>query len=498
MRRVICLLAGAIFVCCLALPGAVAAAPALTIVYTSHLADIQRHTPDGGLPQLAALLHELRRRPEPVVFIHGGNVLGPSPLSSFDKGAHMIGLLNLLAPDVMAVGRRDLMHKEDELALRASEAVFPVVVSNLLDPLTGREPGGLEQISFIPADNYHLGLAALVSPEVETSYIQERVRITGGYELLPHFNALLREGGAQFVVNTADFLPPDPQAALAASGADLLIIADSTENRAISHDGKGWVMLGKEGYVLIVTLTAAPGQKNNKLAVSAIDIVHLGDYPADPEVNAAVQSYTRSLDALLSMPVGTITTPLNTTTQTLRTSENAFANLVTDAMRTYYGSETAIINAGGIRGNRTYAAGTDLTRRELQAELPLHDTSCLTEVTGQALLDALEHGVSGVQSARGRFLQISGVRFTFDPDAPEGQRVRAAHVNGKALEPAQHYTLTAPTYIIKQGDGFTMFDGVCITAGVNPPQELLELVRTYITQRSPVAPVVEGRITVVK
>ena len=39
----------------------------------------------------------------------------------------MIGILNSLQPDVLGLGRRDFMHKEDELVLRSGEAVFPIV-----------------------------------------------------------------------------------------------------------------------------------------------------------------------------------------------------------------------------------------------------------------------------------------------------------------------------------------------------------------------------------
>ena len=52
------------------------------------------------------------------------------------------------------------------------------------------------------------------------------------------------------------------------------------------------------------------------------------------------------------------------------------------------------MNAGGIRGDRTYQPGTVLTRNDVLTELPFGNVVVLIELSGADLLAALENGVS--------------------------------------------------------------------------------------------------------
>ena len=499
MRRLILLL-GILACLVVAVPasGICAESRNVTLVYASHLADIQRRSAEGGLAELSTLLHGLRAENRNLVFFFGGNALGPSPLSSFDKGAHMIGLLNLLEPTLMGTGRRDFMHKEDELALRSREAVFPIICSNLVDPATGEAPTGLLPTLIIDEGAASLGFAALVSPEIRTTYIQERVTVRGGYELMPELGKKLREEGANFVIVTADYNPVKPGELLTDAGVDVLFYAANRGESSFTRFGDAlFVTQGEEDEVIVLEL-APRADDPARMAVVETRVLHLHDYAPDPEISTPVAEYAGSLETLMNIPVGVVTTPIDTSRTLLRTSENAFGNLVTDAMREYYGSDVAFINSGGLRGNQQYPAGLTWTRKDLQTEMPLHDMSCLMDVTGEELLSALEFGVDSVETARGKFLQVSGLTYSFDPDATPGSRVRSVTVGGKPLVPDTVYTLTLPSYLATGGDGFTMFSGSCRVDAPRPPQELVELVRVYMNSHGEVGPVVEGRITTTK
>ena len=58
------------------------------------------------------------------------------------------------------------------------------------------------------------------------------------------------------------------------------------------------------------------------------------------------------------------------------------------------GAEVGLTNGGGIRGDRTYEAGTALTRKDVLTELPFGNTVVLMELAGADLRAALENGVS--------------------------------------------------------------------------------------------------------
>ena len=61
--------------------------------------------------------------------------------------------------------------------------------------------------------------------------------------------------------------------------------------------------------------------------------------------------------------------------------------------------------------------------QDLKAILPMIDLLTLLEVTGAQLLAALENGVSQYPKHEGRFPQVSGLVFSFDPSQPSGLRV---------------------------------------------------------------------------
>lgn len=60
----------------------------------------------------------------------------------------------------------------------------------------------------------------------------------------------------------------------------------------------------------------------------------------------------------------------------------------------------------------------------------------------------------------GRFPQVAGISFAFDPSKPPGQRVDPTFVRigDEYLKPEQEYRLATKSYLHNGRDGFTMFE----------------------------------------
>lgn len=479
--------------------GSVEASEPIRLVYLSRLAEIQVPKDKGAFAELASLLKNLREESPNVLFVHGGSALGPSTLASFDKGAHMVGLLNRLEPALMAVGRRDFTHKEDELILRAQEADFPLVASNIMDSHSGKNLEGLAQSYIHTIAGRKIGFISLVSPGLMTSYVPERVQVTGAYELLPGLVQSLREDRADFVIVLADFEPENPQSIMQQSGADMLLISDGENNQAQLIHNKLYATQRLENEVLRVdfVLEDVPGQPGRvqALFLENPSFVPLSSFKPDADFTKYIADYLNVLDTLLGEKVVFITSPLDTTTMILRTRENAFANILADALRDYYRADIALINAGALRGNRQYEAQTYLTHKDLHIEMPLHDSSVLIQIRGKDLLLALEHGLSRIEDVKGSFLQVSGMTFIFHPDKPAGSRLvkDSVQIGGKPLDPEALYSLATVDFLANGGDGFVMLK----QAGSLPQKQALEvseMVRAYLAAKKTISPVVEGRI----
>ena len=75
-----------------------------------------------------------------------------------------------------------------------------------------------------------------------------------------------------------------------------------------------------------------------------------------------------------------------------------------------------------MRSDRVYPAGP-LTARDINTIFPFQDNCVVLRVSGRDLLQVLENGVSKYPAHDGRFPQVSGLRFEFDPSKSPGERI---------------------------------------------------------------------------
>jgi 5'-nucleotidase/UDP-sugar diphosphatase len=179
----------------------------------------------------------------------------------------------------------------------------------------------------------------------------------------------------------------------------------------------------------------------------------------------------------------------------LRASETNLGDLVADALRADAGADVAILNAGGVRGDRVYPAGP-LTRRTLLTIHPFGNVVTKLQVPGRVIVSALNAGVSKLPASAGQFPQVSGLTMTVDQNAAAGDRVRDVRVGGQPLQADRMYTLAVPDYLLKGGDGYTMLEGQPVLIGPEAGSLLVSALEKYIAAKGVVAPQKDGRITI--
>ncbi|MBQ9433689.1 MAG: bifunctional metallophosphatase/5'-nucleotidase [Synergistaceae bacterium] len=156
----------------------------------------------------------------------------------------------------------------------------------------------------------------------------------------------------------------------------------------------------------------------------------------------------------------------------IRDAENGLCNLATDAMlysakSTETGrADVGLYNAGGLRSNIN--AGT-IRFNDALAVMPFNNTVVIVEMSGQTLLDELEHGVRMLPSRNGGLLHVAGMTYTVDTRIPtpikvddrnillsiEGERrVKDAKINGEPVDPEKMYKVVSISYVLTAlGDG---------------------------------------------
>lgn len=167
-------------------------------------------------------------------------------------------------------------------------------------------------------------------------------------------------------------------------------------------------------------------------------------------------------------------------------------NLVADAMLDRVkdqGIQIGFANSGGIRAS--IDAG-EVTKGEVMTVLPFQNTLSTFTTSGANLKAALENGVSQVEEVAGRFPQVAGMSFTWDPSAEPGSRIVDVMVGGEPLDEGATYGVVTNNYVRNGGDGYSMFADAEDAYDFGP--DLADVMAEYMAASGPVAPEVEGRI----
>ena len=99
-----------------------------------------------------------------MLLVHAGDAISPSLLSGFDKGAHMVELLNRVPLDVFVMGNHEFDFGPDVAKERIGEAKFAVVNSNVTDR-DGSLFAGTVESRMIEVRGFKLGFFGLTTPD---------------------------------------------------------------------------------------------------------------------------------------------------------------------------------------------------------------------------------------------------------------------------------------------------------------------------------------------
>src|SRR6185295_13704528 len=118
----------------------------------------------GGFARLAAIVKAERTKAAAenrhVIVAHGGDTLSPSVMSGLDRGAHIVALTNMIAPDILVPGNHEFDFGKAVFLERMSEAAFPLYGANLRDAAGAALPGFKDR-SMLTVGGVRIGLTGL-------------------------------------------------------------------------------------------------------------------------------------------------------------------------------------------------------------------------------------------------------------------------------------------------------------------------------------------------
>lgn len=143
------------------------------------------------------------------------------------------------------------------------------------------------------------------------------------------------------------------------------------------------------------------------------------------------------------------------TTANSRKQETSLGDLVADAIKQAAGTPIAIFPAGSFRDEvTTIPAGRITVQDVLKCLQYPQDKIAIIEITGAQLIKALERAVSIYPQENRDFLQVSGMKVQFNPNAPKGARIVRVTIDGKQIQPAQKYRVAMTKPLADGGQGY--------------------------------------------
>jgi 5'-nucleotidase len=503
---------------------------ALTLMHTNDTR--ATHLPDangvGGAARQATVVRQIRAETENSLLLDAGGRFTGTLFHRVYAGQDNVQVMNALGYDAMTIGNPEFDNGDVILAQFIDGLNFPVLVANVDTSRSEALNGRFVPSTVLEAGGRRIGLIGITTDSTPrlSSPGRDLIFQSNMRALVQAQADALTADGVNIII-LLSYLGYENDLALAAELRGVDVIVGGNSRTLLSNtqpDAAGpypaEVTAADGGLTLVVQsgggargelrfmgrLDLAFDDEGAITAYSGDTILLDASIPPDPDVEALIAD----LDEQVQLERGrvirsTAGTPVEVltawTVEDCRIRECALGNLVADALRWRTGTDVALMNGGGLRGG--LEAGT-LLRGEVLELLPFTNRLSTLLVTGADLLLALENGVSrvGESSGTGRFPQVSGMRYTYDPAQPALSRIVALEILNSdgvtyaPVDPTRRYSLTTNDFIRRGGDGYQVF----ADRGIDPVDTVIffdDVLLDYAREFAPLDPQLEGRISVV-
>ena len=454
-----------------------------------------------GLEQVRETLEKQGIR---TILCDDGDAIQGDVVGTLTRGSAIITLMNDLDYDVAIPGNHEFDYGMDNFMELTKQAEYPYISCNfnkkgelVFDPYIIKEVCG-KKIAFIgvttPKTLTSSSPANFIDENGETVYgfMQDE---TGEllWQTIQKNVDDVREQGADYVflmchIGNEEIVAPYNFQTLIeqTSGIDVLLDGHS-------HDTDQVIMNNKDGESVI---RSACGTKLQAIGYVRIDgetgdlssgIYTWSNDTSAPELFGLENELSEPMAKLQADQEETMSIEIGRTGYTLaaddperidengmplrivRSQETNLGDLAADAIRHETGTDIAFANGGGLRSE--IPAGT-ITYASIIKVFPFSNQICVSELSGQQILDALEWGARSVPGQTGAFLHVSGLTYEIHADIPssctvttdgvfasvDGEyRVKNVMVGEEPLDLNKTYTVSGMDFFMKyHGSGFGM------------------------------------------
>ncbi|OEY13496.1 hypothetical protein A0K93_04960 [Corynebacterium sp. BCW_4722] len=408
------------------------------------------------------------------IFTSSGDNIGASPFEAMLlDDTPTIDVLNQMGLKVSAVGNHEFDRGYADLRDRVlKEAEFEYLGANVegadeLAPYVIEELDGVK-VAFIGAvseDTPNLvspsGIEGLsfTNPVKVTNEIADKLTASGEADVVV---SLMHEGN----INTDEF----------SNNVDVVFMGHTHQsiNRFDTNAQTRPVVLQATEYSNgLANVDFAYDRANDTVTFEKVETLKAEDLlqcqnDGYPEIKATIDAALEQSAVEGAKQVGTLPQALvrgadeGKDTGSNRGVESKLNNFIADVTRWGVAQNSSVtpdigvMNAGGLRadlpkGEVSYAAAF--------AVQPFGNENTYIELKGKDFVDALEQQYKG-EDAKRPVLSLgvsNNVSYTYDPKAPQGEKITSVYVDGKPIDMEKTYIVAGSTFLLGGGDGFEAF-----------------------------------------
>lgn len=457
----------------------------------------------GGLGRLAGAIAQARsENGDRVLLLDAGDLIGDSMIADLTHGRALIAALNHLRYDAVTIGNHEPDFGLQVLKARAAEATFPLRAANVVL----REDGALftQPLTVKELDGVRIGVLGLAYPKTERTGSQKNVQQVAFQEpaqCVERYLPQLREMGAELVVVLSHLgLSGDERLARDVEGIDV-IVGGHSHNRMSEPKRVGGALIvqaGAHGSDLgRFDLTIEAGKITAyRRTLILLDHEQVPSEPsAEKLLGDLLAPHREALEERVGVAEGWLTRAQTLAGQEARKrdEESPIDSLFADILR--QATEADIGLLPGVGYGVAIPPGP-ITAAQLRQMVPHEGRVVTMRLTGAQVVEVLEQSVENVftddpEVKVGGMIQVSGIRFCYDPQRAKGQRVWRVERDEGRWEDSATYLVATNSMMAAGGHNYHT-----LTKGEDPTERgsQHETIRRWFLENSPVVTPPVGRI----
>ncbi|WP_442603140.1 bifunctional metallophosphatase/5'-nucleotidase [Paenibacillus sp. KN14-4R] len=507
----------------------------LTILETSDLhgtilpIQYANNTPkEVGLAKVATLIHVERQLNPHTLLIDNGDLIQGTPLAYYHARVDhksidpMVLCLNELKYDAAVIGNHEFNYGLDVLGKAVSESNFPWLSANTIcikeeTPYFG-PPYVIKQFDGGPRVGI-LGITTPFIPNWENPKHIEGLAFDDAVETASKWVKHLREwekvdvvvvsyhGGFERDIQNGEVSEPETgenqgyRICTEVPGIDVLLTGH--QHRTIAGEminGVVVVQPGTQGTFLAkVQLQLELRDQAWVVVQKQSELLPVEGVPADPRLMELVQDYEDKTQVWLDQPIGKLIGDMRVSDpMMIRLKSSSLIELIHQIQMEFGQTD---ISSTALFDNDAPGFSSNITMREVVANYIYPNTLKVIRVTGQDVLDALEHSAAYFAPYTGDGIRVSdaflypkpqhynydmwaGIDYEINISRAVGERVTKLEYKGKPIDLNGHYDVVMNNYRASGGGNYTMFQGKPVIRDI--PTDVSELIVSYMMERGTV------------